>query len=123
MKIELRRISEFSWSVYVDDVLMIERESHVVASNVIWYPPEPRALRLHGIVRRRALDPTLERATIRVSIYPKWRRNPREKCPKCERVTEHLVNVDSDGNEVIDAERCVPCGWTIDFTDDGPVLR
>lgn len=49
---------------------------------------------------------------------PADRNGEPERCPKCRRQTEYLID-DPDGDELVDAERCRECGWRVDFTDDG----
>lgn len=44
-------------------------------------------------------------------------------CPKCGKITEYQVEICVDEftgqeDEFIIAERCKPCGWTVNFEED-----
>ena len=41
MKVEVRKQSEFEWSVYVDGERIIDRESYTVANNIAWHLENP----------------------------------------------------------------------------------
>lgn len=53
------------------------------------------------------------REKIQMAIEPEWHVSE-DDCPKCGKATQEK-HVAENGHVFITAERCVPCGWVIEF--------